>query len=198
MNLTRCENGHFYDADRFDACPHCNQTSISTVLQDENGESTYTMPLDPKPEIPNIPEPEVVTEDASQVTIGYYDVVLPSEPVVGWMVATEGPHFGQDFKLKTGRNFIGRANGMDVCLNQDQSVSRDKHAIVLYEPKSNLFLVQPGDAKELFYLNDKVVLTATEIKAYDVLTLGKTKMLFIPCCSDKFNWDSVKPETEEK
>ena len=199
MNLTRCENGHFYDADRFDTCPHCNQTSISTVLQDENGESAYTMPLEqPKAEPVSIPEPEVVTEDASQATIGYYDVVLPSEPVVGWMVAIEGPHFGQDFKLKTGRNFVGRANGMDVCLNQDQSVSRDKHAIVLYEPKSNLFLVQPGDAKELFYLNDKVVLTATEINAYDVLTLGKTKLLFIPCCSDRFNWDSVKPETEEK
>lgn len=194
MNLTRCENGHFYDADRFDSCPHCNQTSISTVLQNENGESEYTMPIEPK----EVDIPPVVTEDNSQATVGYYDVILPSEPVVGWMVAIEGAHFGQDFKLKTGRNFVGRASEMDICLKEDQSVSRDKHAIVLYEPKSNLFLVQPGDAKELFYLNDKVVLSATEINAYDVLTLGKTKLLFIPCCSDKFNWDSVKPETEEK
>lgn len=194
MNLTRCENGHFYDADRFDSCPHCNQTSISTVLQNENGESEYTLPIDQPEDVK--PEPMVVTEDVSQVTIGYFGD-SPSEPVVGWMVAIEGAHFGVDFKLKTGRNFIGRSREMDVALPEDQSISREKHAIVLYEPKSNVFLVQPGDAKELCYLNDKVVLTATEINAYDVLSLGATKLLFIPCCSDKFNWDSVKPKEDK-
>lgn len=196
MNLTRCENGHFYDADRFDSCPHCNQTSISTVLQNENGESEYTMPLEPQNPVMPAPEPEILTEDVSQVTIGYFGDI-PSEPVVGWMVVIEGAHFGEDFKLKTGKNFIGRSKGMDVALTGDGTVSREKHAIVLYEPKSNVFLVQPGDAKELCYLNDKVVLTATEIKAYDILSVGATKLLFIPCCSEQFNWDSVKPSEEK-
>ena len=54
-----------------------------------------------------------------------------------------------------------------------------------------------GDAKELFYLNDNVVLSATEINAYDVLSLGDTKLLFIPCCSDKFKWEK-KEEDKEK
>lgn len=205
MNLTRCENGHFYDAERFDSCPHCNQASVSTVLQDEEGNKEYTMPLnDPaavagngldalKKEITDVKE----TEDGSQATIGYFGAVA-TEPVVGWLVAIAGSNFGEDFKLKSGRNFIGRSTEMDVALTGDSSISRDKHAIVLYEPKSNIFLVQPGDAKELFYLNDKVVLTATEINAYDVLSLGGTKLMFIPCCSDKFNWDSVKPEEEQK
>lgn len=196
MNLQRCENGHFYDADRFETCPHCNQTDISTVMETEGGSKEYTMPMDPIE--PDVPVPTTTTVDDSQATVGYWDIPnIPNEPIVGWMVAIEGPHFGQDFRLKTGRNFVGRANGMDVELSQDNSVSRDKHAVVLYEPKSNLFLVQPGDAKELFYLNDKVVLSATEINAYDVLTLGNTKLLFVPCCSDKFNWDSVKPAEEK-
>lgn len=204
MNLTRCENGHFYDAERFDSCPHCNQASVSTVLQDDEGNKEYTMPLTPpadaangldalKKEITDVKE----TEDGSQATIGYFGAVS-TEPVVGWLVAIEGSNFGEDFKLKSGRNFIGRSTEMDVALTGDSSISRDKHAIILYEPKGNVFLVQPGDAKELFYLNDKVVLTATEINAYDVLSLGGTKLLFIPCCSDKFNWDSVKPEEEKK
>ena len=60
-----------------------------------------------------------------------------------------------------------------------------------------MFLVQPGDAKQLFYLNEKVVLEATKIAAYDVLSLGETNLLFIPCCSAKFNWDSVKKETNK-
>lgn len=196
MNLTRCENGHFYDADRFDTCPHCNQTTLSTVLQDENDEKLYTMPMDGEQSKPDIVIPTSSTEDGAQATIGYFSDI-PNEPVVGWLVAIEGPHFGQDYKLKTGRNFVGRSSSMDVVLDKDASISREKHAIVLYEPKSNIFLVQPGDAKELSYLNDKVVLTATELKAYDVLSLGGTKLLFIPCCSDKFNWDSVKPAEEK-
>ncbi len=184
MNLTRCENGHFYDADRFDVCPHCNQTSISTVLENEDGSKDYTMPL------------EATVAPDSQATIGYFgDVEV--QPVVGWLVAIAGSHFGEGFKLKSGRNFIGRAMDMDVALTGDNSISREKHAVIVYEPKSNIFLVQPGDAKELFYLNEKVVLAATEIKAYDKLNLGETELLFVPCCSDKFNWDSVK-KAEEK
>ena len=199
MNLQRCENGHFYDADRFDSCPHCNQTSVSTVAVNTDGEKEYTMPLtDVGSGMSTTLQTNVteVTEDGTQKTIGYFGDV-PTEPVVGWLVSIGGSNFGTDFKLKSGRNFIGRSGNMDIALTEDSSISREKHAIILYEPRGNVFLVQPGDAKELFYLNDKVVLTATEINAYDVLSLGNTKLLFVPCCSDKFNWDSVKPEEEK-
>lgn len=188
MNLARCENGHFYDASRFDECPHCNQTSVSTVMHDDDGGSIYTAPLTDGKDT-------TMLEDV-QKTIGYFNDIA-NEPVVGWLVAVAGAHFGEDFRLTAGKNFIGRSVDMDVSLSDDQSVSRDKHAILLYEPKANIFLVQPGEAKELFYLNDKVVLAATEVHAYDVLTLGETKLLFIPCCSDKFNWDSVKQDEEK-
>lgn len=183
MKLTRCDNGHFYDEERFSFCPHCNQTSgstetipVSLETTDSNGTSTNH-------------------EAEGTKTIGVYGDLV-SEPVVGWLVCIEGPAFGQDFKLRSGRNFIGRSLEMDVVLDGDMAVSRYKHAIVVYEPRGNMFLVQPGDAKELFYLNEKVVLGATEIAAYDVLGLGNTKLLFIPCCSDKFNWDQVKPKDE--
>ncbi len=198
MNLTRCENGHFYDEDRFDSCPHCNQGSISTVLENTEGDKLYTAPLTEvvdSDDLAGAVQNVAKTED-SQNTIGYFGDVV-NEPVVGWLVCIEGNNFGMDFKLKTGRNFIGRASNMDVALTGDSSISRDKHAVILYEPRENIFLVQPGDAKELFYLNDKVVLNATKIKAYDILSLGSTKLLFVPCCSDKFNWDSVKKEDQQ-
>lgn len=193
MNLIRCANGHFYDSERFSECPFCNQDRISTVLDNgADGENLYTQPLTPP-----VPEPDddFNTDDITK-TIGYFDVV-ETEPVVGWLVAISGKHLGQDFKLKAGRNFIGRADDMDVALTDDNSISRDRHAIILYEPKSNVFLVQPGEAKQLFYLNEKVVLEATEISAYDIISLGETNLLFIPCCSSKFNWESIKKEAEE-
>lgn len=185
MNLTRCENGHFYDADRFDYCPHCNQSTISTVGLNGDGEKNYTVPLDTI-------EP---LEDLGGKTIGIYDIPdANAEPVVGWVVGIEGKHVGESFTLKTGRNFVGRANNMDVALTKDGTVSRNKHAIILYEPKANIFIVQPGEAKELFYLNGQVVLQAQQINPYDVIALGKTKLLFIPLCSDKFTWSFLEEE----
>ncbi len=34
MKLKRCENGHFYDQDKFAACPHC--AAIEEGIDDEN------------------------------------------------------------------------------------------------------------------------------------------------------------------
>ena len=34
MNIKRCNNGHFYDVDKFASCPHCS--SVVTTSEDEN------------------------------------------------------------------------------------------------------------------------------------------------------------------
>lgn len=204
MNLTRCENGHFYDSERFDTCPHCNQTSISTVIENSDGDKEYTLPLGGVQDAGEAKSglEELVVQvkgndvEVSTMTVGYFGDINV-EPVVGWLVSIEGSNFGTDFRLKSGRNFIGRSPSMDVSLTEDNSISREKHAIVVYEPKGNIFLVQPGDAKELFYLNDRVVLNAVELNAYDVLSLGNTKLMFVPCCCGKFNWDAVKPKEDK-
>lgn len=196
MNLTRCEKGHFYDADRFDSCPHCNDVGSAAY------DATVSMPLQTMPSEIMQTEPLATVlqttnkTETSQETVGYFQGSIGLEPVVGWLVCIKGSHFGEDFRLKVGRNFIGRASSMDVVLSGDESVSREKHAVVLYEPKNNIFIVQPGEARELCYLNDSVVLNSVEIKAYDVLQVGESKLMFVPfCTADKFNWDDAeKPE----
>ncbi len=114
-------------------------------------------------------------------------------PCVGWLVVTKGMHLGQDYHLKTGKNFIGRDSQMDIVLDGDKSVSRNKHAIIVYEPKQHLYLVQPGESSELVYLNDNVVLSPVQLKMYDVITVGEVNLLFIPLCGKEFNWtDELK------
>ncbi len=130
-------------------------------------------------------------------TVGFFSSTIGTEPVVGWLVCVGGVHFGEDFKLKSGRNFIGRAAGMDVSIAKDTTVSRERHTAVVYEPRGNLFIVQPGDSKELSYLNGEVVLAPREINAGDRLTVGKTELMFIPCCSAAFNWDMVSPDKKD-
>jgi hypothetical protein len=128
--------------------------------------------------------------DDDQKTIGIFSTnqVNASEPVVGWLVCVEGNHYGEDFRLITGRNFVGRSSAMEVCLSGDTSISRDKHLIIVFEPKQNTYIVQPGDSKELSYLNDEVILQSKEMKAYDILSMGNSKFIFVPFCSKEINW----------
>lgn len=140
-----------------------------------------------------------VQEDQN-LTVSYYSQKISRpvlhEPVVGWLVCTKGKYFGQSFNLKSGRNFIGRSILMDVCLEGETSVSRDRHAVIIYEPHERMFIAQPGDSRELFYINDDVVLDNVVLKPYDVISLGKVDMMMIPCCTKEFAWEDL--EKEEK
>ena len=121
-----------------------------------------------------------------------------STPCVGWLIALGGAHIGTDFRLKAGKNFVGRSTKMDVALTDDQSVSRDKHAIVVYEPKAHLYLVQPGEASTLVYKNNEVVLSPVKLEAYDVITVGEVNLLFMPLCNKEFNWTDLLDELKNK
>ena len=225
MDVTRCENGHFFDAGRFDKCPHCSLSGanpianpavnpianpianpavkavdeVKTVKEKEQPVPANLTLADaikgvkPKPKVQGAPQ--AIVSSSNNSSNNNYSAAGPG-PVVGWLVCTAGQHFGEDFRLRPGRNLVGRSSSMDVALTRDGSVARDKHAVVLYEPKDNLFLVQPGGARELFYLNGNVVLDAAEIKANDILSLGKTKLMFFPCCSETFSWGDIRPVEE--
>lgn len=180
MLMTKCVNGHFYDAERFDICPHCPKDS------DEINATVGFKEPSVKIEKPPIEKPS--TDDIK--TVGFFNQILETEadPVVGWLVCVKGNHLGKDYRLKSGRNFVGRGEEMDVCLKGENSVSREKHATIIYEPKENKFFAQPGDSKELFYLNGNLVSAMEQIKAYDRIQLGDAELMFIPCCSDSFKW----------
>jgi hypothetical protein len=131
-------------------------------------------------------------QNDDQKTISFASQNIGTEPTVGWLVIIGGEDMGMDFKLKSGRNFIGRSASMDVALKNDKTVSREKHSIVVYDPKSYTYIVQPGTAKELCYLNDEVVLAPQVLELNDVITVGETKLLFVPLCTrDGFNWDKA-------
>ena len=200
MNLLRCENGHFYNGDTYARCPHCGNMSRNddlTVGLTQNLEEETSMLAGGTSSLAEAVQKTAgyeLSDGDGSATVGYFDQSLGMEPVVGWLVCVRGNNLGMDYRLKAGRNFIGRAPEMDVTIGGDETVSRDRHAIVVYEPKANAFLVQAGDSKELSYLNDNLVLNPTELNAYDVITVGNTKLMFVPCCNPKFNWDMVSKE----
>ena len=198
MNLCRCENGHFYDKEKYPTCPHCKGGSASDEKRtvswwDKNGSDGATVPVDNIPDKPSISvqqkenpfekegvgsqpavqqipfntppavrgfsanditiggdngdtptvpwDPNQSGDDDDGYTKGYFDdafkdmtkesanrqtvpgVQTPaphvnkvSTPCVGWLVALGGEHIGTDFRLKVGKNFIGRSPKMDLSL----------------------------------------------------------------------------------
>lgn len=206
MTLVKCPNGHYYDSSRFgNNCPHCGMSGAASIGADQT-----TVPLN----IPDAPQPanavtepltvsQPVVSQPANVTVPIAsddDRTLPvtadmldgmvekPAPVVGWLVCTDGVNKGTDYRLHQGRNFIGRSPEMDVCILGDNTVSRSSHAIVVYDPRSNVYLAQPGSSKELFYVNDKLVLNPVELKTMDLLNIGDTKLMFVPLCGEQFHW----------
>lgn len=150
-------------------------------------------PVRPQPSaaapVQSLPDDDVPTRRYYEEAIA---TPVKAEPVVGWLVCTKGEYFGQSFTLKSGRNFIGRGRDMDICLEGERSVSRDRHAVIVYEPKERMFLAQAGDARELFYVNDDVVLDHVVLKANDIISLGKVDLMIIPCCTKEFAWEDLE------
>ena len=79
MKLTKCPNGHFYDADKHPECPYCNGGL------------------------------EAGSAIAQPGTAAEVDLAAPKGPVAGWLVVLDGPARGQDLRLGEGRNFLGAA-----------------------------------------------------------------------------------------
>ncbi len=202
MKLTTCSNGHYYDSDTYASCPYCgggsagaNETVAFQHTQSSPG-ATLDIGSYAAANSGQAVQPETNLgggfnlDDSKTVSI-YQNIKAESvqlEPTTGWLVCIKGKFFGQDFRLKSGRNFIGRGSNMDVCLAGENTVSRDRHAAVIHEPRKNIFIAQPGESRELFYVNGNVVLSSVQLKKNDVIQVGDVQLMLIPCCDEAFNW----------
>lgn len=195
MKLTKCEKGHFYDGEKYSSCPHCNQSAsdfetISVPARSLGGDDE-TVSIN---EVKKPATPKINAQD-DEKTIGFFgDFGKEDEkdsgrvdPCVGWLVCIEGNQVGQDFKLKSGNNSIGRDKSMDICLKGEE-VSRIKHAIITYDPKNNIFLALPGESHGLSYVNDNIVVSATVLKRGDRIEIGGNILIFVPLCDENFQW----------
>lgn len=125
-------------------------------------------------------------------TVGEFKRKLGYEPVVGWLVCVEGPEVGRDYRLYGRINSIGRAEGNDVVLAQEHTVSQKNHVRLAYDAKHNNYQLLPGDGSNLTYLNDEPLYSPQKLNPYDILEMGDTKLIFVPLCSERFRWPTAK------
>lgn len=208
-----CGAGHVYDADQFASCPYCNRNTRAiqfgadytpTAAPGSYGATAapggYDATIPPTggrdSSIGDTVMPDAIRRRMEQEkdnrTIGEFKRQLGYEPVVGWLVCVEGPEVGKDYRLFGRINTIGRAEGNDVVLAQEHTVSQKNHIRIAYDAKHNSYQLIPGDGSNVTYLNDEPLYVPQRLNAYDVLELGDTKLVFVPLCNDQFRWPTPK------
>lgn len=176
--MKQCENGHFYDEVRFTSCPYCKPAGPAV------GKTVAAQPVNKTVPVQMGGAPEA---DRGK-TVGIIQKKTGINPAVGFIVCIGGPHRGMDFKLVSGRNFIGRAANMDISLSDDDTVSRENHALISYDPKNNAFMLSPGVGRGITYCNDAQVEVAVRLAPYDQIEVGNSRLIFLPLCGEQFQW----------
>ncbi len=193
MELKKCVQGHYYDASMHTECPTCKSAAngeMKTVGLDpvsDSPSSGETMDFKTAPvggeTMPAAPGP---SDDGK--TMAVVTAQTGIDPVVGWLVCTSGAEKGKDYRIHSDNNFIGRSESMDICIHGDDTISRERHAIIAYDTKEKKYFFAPGEGRSITRLNGAATLMMTEIHAFDRLEIGQTELMFIPLCGDNFEW----------
>ena len=196
MAMKRCEHGHHYDPEKHSSCPACGVEGLNIgetkpKKKDKSdkepaADSPLSNPEKEKSTRPHGQKPSVEQEEGVTRRMPYNK--LGMDPVVGWLVCVEGKDRGRDYRIRSSKNFIGRSERMQICIKGDDSISREKHAAIRFNPKKQTFSLLPGESTELVYLNEEVVDVPMELKSYDIIELGQTKLMFVPLCGEHFQW----------
>ncbi len=112
-------------------------------------------------------------------------------PVAGWLVSIDGPTRGRDYVIRPGQNTIGRANTNHIVITGDDTISRERECRIVFDPRSRFFYFAPDNGASMLRVNDnpEPVMMPVKLNAYDVLTIGTTKLMFVPLCGEQFSWD---------
>lgn len=204
MPMLRCSQGHFYDDAKHSSCPWCGVPNLDVAATtpaggDDGAPRTMAIPRKDNPvmvveEARTIPllDKERVTPGLEGKTVALVRKQTGIDPVVGWLVCVEGVEKGRDFRIRSEKNRIGRAESMDIVLKGDTTISRENHAYVVFNPKKNTFRVEAGEGRGLIYVNDEEVVGSAEISAYDIIEIGECKYSFVPFCGERFSWKEEK------
>lgn len=212
MNLVQCPKSHYYDASLYNSCPTCakegglnfnSDIGPTAPVMGADVEIGATEPVDGNPGATMAVDSGFAPGDFGAMnmdmngTQGYDDPTMPVSPtgeagftpVVGWLVCIDGPARGTDYRVRAGYNYIGRSEAMDICIVGDNRIGRDRHAMIAYDDKERVFFFGPADGRSIVRMNGKMVMVPTEINAYNVVSIGSTKLLFVPLCGESFDWN---------
>jgi hypothetical protein len=115
------------------------------------------------------------------------------DPVVGWLVIVGGPGIGSFRPIFEGNNTIGRSDGNRIPIDfGDDAISSEEQAFIRYDGTDRSFLFVPNLSKtNVVSVNSKRPTGAVELAQMDVITMGRTQLVFVPFCGPEFDWSAL-------
>ena len=144
----------------WDMCPYCG-TPVGQV-----GSRA------PQPMAPGAPQP--VDNGEKTVALNLEQLNMSQQKtVVGWIVAQNGNHRGEDFRIYDGKNILGTAADCDIVIT-DPFLSA-KHCTIRHE--NGNFQVTDLDSMNGTFVNQKRC-TKSDLIDNDTIRLGRTEFKF--------------------
>jgi hypothetical protein len=121
------------------------------------------------------------------------------DPVVGWLVVVGGPGIGQYRPIYEGNNTMGRSSQNRIPVDfGDDAISSEEQAYIRYDSAERSFLFVPNLAKtNVVSINEKRPTGAVELTQMDVITMGRTQLVFVPFCGPEFDWSALAEQTKD-
>ena len=115
------------------------------------------------------------------------------DPVVGWLVVVSGLGLGAYRPIFEGNNHIGRSKNQRIPIDfGDDTISSEEQAYIRYDSMDRSFLFVPNLSKtNIVAVNDKKPTGAVKLEAMDLITMGRTKLAFVPFCGEEFDWSEL-------
>ena len=160
MPVGECANRHMYNRDKHgDTCPVCGIVSRKANEEGKSKEEILAMLT--------VPE-------------GKY--------ACAWLICIEGINKGRSYQIHSGKNFLGSGDDMDIQILGDEKVDRYRHAVFAYDDKTMKTTLLPGESVGLVYLENSAVYGPKILDAQANIEVGDSRFIFVPFCSDNFNW----------
>ncbi|MDK9582060.1 hypothetical protein QQA44_04340 [Sneathia vaginalis] len=70
-----------------------------------------------------------------------------------------------------------------------QKIEKTDNFIITYNEKQRVFVISPGQAGNIVYLNKKAVYETTQLENYSLIEIGDTKLVFVKFCGEHFVWN---------
>ncbi|MDO4693771.1 MAG: FHA domain-containing protein [Eikenella sp.] len=194
MAMTLCAaNKHYYDPEVHADCPYCGagQTAAAapkTQAAPAAGGGADWAKTQPVAALGGVAAAKTVVMGMDAAADDVRKL-----PVVGWLVVADGPGLGRDFRLIQGENRIGRQAGLEVCLDfgadSDAGISREAHAVVVFDHHAKEFFIERGNSRNLPMLNGSTIRGEPTLQAFDRIQLAATTLLFVPLCHAGLHWE---------
>lgn len=161
-----CPNGHVMHPS-WDQCPYCLEMQQAMMAGGKGGGMPMPPAMGQGTAMVNLADMGSGGQEKGRGSID------KTREVCGWLVALNGQHKGEDFRLRVGKNVIGTAADCDVVLS-DKKLSR-KHATIRFE--GGEFQIADLDSSNGCFVNDEKI-QKHDLIDNDIIKLGDIEFEF--------------------